>query len=86
MKIFRLDARYEVVCEWKKTRNAFKHVATLLDNGSQADETKICYSNRTWECYKFESVIEKLLERTFKDEVRKQLNGLKYINNLIEQL
>ena len=64
MKIFKINENFEVVCEWKKTRTAFKHVATLLKNGEEVDNTKICYLNRTWECYEFESVLEKLLDRT----------------------
>ena len=30
---------------------------------SEDDRTKICYLNRTWESYEFESVINKLLDR-----------------------
>ncbi len=64
MKIFKINKNFEIVCEWKKTRNAFKHVATLLKNGNEVDSTKICYLNRTWERYEFESVLKKLLDRT----------------------
>lgn len=68
MTIFQLDEQYAIVAEWKKTRVAFKHTATLLRNGSQVGETKICYQNRTWECYEYESVIEKLLDQHFTGE------------------
>ena len=64
--LFQLDDQYTIICEWKKTRIAFKHVATLVRNGAQIDETKICYQNRTWESYEYESVIEKLLDHNFK--------------------
>ena len=43
---------------------AFKHVATLLVDGQEQAETKICYQNRTWESFEFESVINKLLDKT----------------------
>lgn len=64
MTTFRISDRAEIVCEWKKTRTAFKHVATLLINGREVDTTKICYSNRTWERYEYESVLHKLIEKT----------------------
>ena len=64
MKTFKINDYIEIVCEWKKTRNAFKHEATLLINGIERETTKICYLNRTWESYEFESVIEKLAEKS----------------------
>jgi len=64
MQIFRINKSSSIVCEWKKTRSAFKHTAKLLINGYVETETKICYSNRTWESFEFESVIKKLLDNT----------------------
>jgi hypothetical protein len=64
MTAFKINERYTIVCEWKKTRNAFKHTATLIDNGNEIEKVKICYQNRTWESFEFESVICKLLEKT----------------------
>ena len=66
MTLFQLDEQYAVICNSKKTRNGFKHTATLIRNGNEVGETKICYLNRTWESYEYESVIEKLLDRNFK--------------------
>ena len=65
MQIFKLDENYTVVCETKDTRNGFKHEATLLRNNYSVCETKICYLNRTWERFTYESVINKLLEKIF---------------------
>jgi len=75
MKTFKINNEYEIVCEWKKTRTAFKHEATLLRNGNQVDKTKICYLNRTWERYEFESVLSKMLEKSgvVSDKERKHL-------------
>ena len=64
MNIFKITDKIEVVCEWKKTRIAFKHVATLLINGREVDKTKSCYQNRTWERYTYESVLKKLIDKT----------------------
>lgn len=64
MHIFRINEEIEIACEWKKTRTAFKHEAALLTNGSEEERVKICYLNRTWEQYEFQSVIHKLLEKS----------------------
>jgi len=54
----------KIVAEAKKTRNGFKHEATLYNQCGQIDDsTKINYLNRTWESYEFQSVINKLVER-----------------------
>ena len=68
MRTFTITTRYTVVCETKKTRMAFKHEATLLCNGRDIESTKICYCNRTWESYEYESILEKLF-----DQVKGQL-------------
>lgn len=65
MKSFRLDENFTVDCEWKKTRMAFKHEATLYRDGIERDKTKICYQNRTWESYNFQSVLHKIIDRNF---------------------
>lgn len=64
MKTFKINNNLEIVCEHKKTRNGFKHEAKLLNNGHKIAMTKICYLNRTWESFEFESVINKLLDKT----------------------
>lgn len=64
MRSFKINDKIEVVCEHKKTRTAFKHEATLLINGIEVDSTKICYLNRTWESYEFQSVLSKLIDKT----------------------
>ena len=64
MKTFQINDEAVIVCDWEKTRTAFKHEATLLVKGQEVDKTKICYLNHTWEAYEFESVIKKLLDKT----------------------
>ena len=79
MKTFKINNELKIICEWIKTRTAFKHEATLLKNGSEVDEVKICYLNRTWESFEFESVIEKLLEKTSAITKRQKTYFLKRI-------
>lgn len=66
MKIFTINESMSVVCEWKKTRQAFKHEATLIINGREVETVKVCYLNRTWESYEYRSVLYKLQEKTKK--------------------
>lgn len=68
MKTFQLSNGFTVDCDWKKTRTAFKHTAKIKDNYVTVYETKICYQNRTWECYEYESVLLKAIENYFKGE------------------
>ena len=62
MKTFRINDKLFIVCNYVKTRNGFKHTASLFENGLISSETKVCYLNRTWESFEFETVIEKLLD------------------------
>lgn len=62
MRIFTLDDTYNVVCNTKDTRNGFKHTASLCKKGVRIYETKICYLNRTWERFTYESILLKVVE------------------------
>jgi len=64
MRTFKISKKIEVVCEWKKTRTAFKHVATLLLDGKEVESAKVCYLNRTWESYKFQTVLGHLVKKS----------------------
>ena len=66
MKTFKINKKYQIGCDWQRTRNGFKHIAKLFRTGYSGTtvlvaETKVCYLNRTWESFEFETVIEKLL-------------------------
>jgi len=60
MKLFKVDENTNVLCRTDNTRNGFKHTATLFINGSERESAKICYMNRTWESYQYQSVLDKL--------------------------
>lgn len=64
MKTFKINEELSIECEYKKTRNGFKHTAELYRNGRYCGEVKYCYLNRTWEKYEYQSVIHKLLEKS----------------------
>jgi len=63
-QIFKVNDNVEILCEAQDTRSGFRHVATLFKNGNEYEKTKVCYINRTWEKFTFETVIHKLLEQT----------------------
>lgn len=63
MKEFRLDENRNIICRSEKTRYGFRHLATMLVNGEETETVKVCYYNRTWETFEFETVIIKLLNR-----------------------
>lgn len=75
MKIFKLNDTYSIVCNDKKTRSGFKHEATLRANGLSQRSTKICYLNRTWESYEYQSVVHRLIDLYFsKDQAQRYKN------------
>jgi len=80
MTKYKIDKNLEIVCEWKNTRTAFKHEATLLKNGYEIEYAKICYHNRTWERFEFESVIKKLLDKTKIITERRKTNFIERIS------
>lgn len=78
MRIFNFECKsgnkYSIVCDWAKTRTAFKHTACVLNTyGNELGKTKICYLNRTWECYQFQSVAQKATEKFIPKEDRQEI-------------
>ena len=65
MRIFTLDNENNVVCRWENTRYGFRHLATLHKTGFEIARAKICYYNRTWERFEFESVLIKIIRENF---------------------
>lgn len=70
MRIFNLDDRFNIVCDTQNTRNGFKHIAILHSYGFEVSRTKVCYINRTWERFQYETVLEHLINQFF-DEPEK---------------
>lgn len=77
MKIFKVNENIEVVCEYEKTRNGFRHLATLIYNGRDVETVKCTYQNRTWERYEFQTVLGKLADTSefLSDEERTLVNN-----------
>jgi hypothetical protein len=71
MRLLKITNELSVICESVGTRTGFRHEAILMRNGYQVLKDKCCYINRTWECYQFDSVLEKLLEHAKKEKFLK---------------
>jgi len=69
MKIFKINKHIEVVCRSESTRNGFRHLATLSIDGSEEQDGKCCYSNRTWEKYEFQSVLYEVVNKAVKNGI-----------------
>jgi hypothetical protein len=64
MKTFQLTADIQAVADWGKTRNGFKHEATILKNGNQVGFAKVNYLNRTWESYEYQTAISDAIDKS----------------------
>jgi len=74
--IFKVNDKIEIQAVSEKTRNGFRHIATLIVDGREVDKATANYLNRTWESYEYESVIDKLIDKssyiTEKEELKKK--------------
>lgn len=69
MRSFKITEELEVVCQSESTRYGFRHLATMLRNGSEIQDGKRTYQNRTWESYEFQSVLYEVVEKALKNKV-----------------
>lgn len=62
--------RYLFSCESWSTRSGFAHGCRMIDleNWRTVAEAKRYYLNRTWECYRFQSVIEDAISNAMADK------------------
>jgi hypothetical protein len=60
-KTFTINENIYIVCRWIKNRNGFKHDATYYENGDNWGTVKVCYYNRTWESFEYETVLKSCL-------------------------
>lgn len=63
-RVFQVEGDLSVLCQCEDTRSGFRHVARVLRGGSEVSRkpVKICYYNRTWESFEFESVLHLLAD------------------------
>jgi len=61
---FKINDKIMIVCKSERTRNGFRHRATLFIDGQEMEHATIPYLNRTWERYEFKSVMKKLVDKS----------------------
>jgi len=69
MRIFKITEHIEVVCDSEKTRSGFRHLATLMIDGNERENDKVCYQNRTWERFEFQSVLIGVVNKANKNKI-----------------
>lgn len=84
IKRFEIDGNaIEFVNESYNTRHGFKHVSTMFINGNEMRSHTCYYYNRTWECYRYQTVMMGLVRDRINDaldlskEIFKEENGYK---------
>lgn len=87
---------YSFVCNSRNTRNGFAHDCTLFHGEKAIAKATANYLNRTWESYRYQSVMLSAVSKAIRDEKNditeqvKDLNGWKNLNekrrNFIEQM
>ena len=61
MTTFNVSNSIKIVCVCNDTKNGFCHRATVFVNGNKKCSSVVSYCNRTWESYKFKTVLERAL-------------------------
>jgi len=88
-KLFTVNEHITISCRAEKTRSGFRHLATLLIDGWLSEKAKVCYLNRTWERFEFQSVIKALAEKTGKETrelIRDYAENYKEDNSLFRSI
>jgi hypothetical protein len=61
---FQVTKDIKVICNTSRTRTGFKHTATLVLRGLRQGTESVSYLNRTWERYEYQTVMQRLFEKT----------------------
>lgn len=63
-RAFKINDRITIVSRYGDARDGFNHFAVLYIDGKAVDEAKVHYINRTWESYEYQTVMQKLVDKT----------------------
>lgn len=70
--------KYSFTCFWQGTRYGFRHVCFKGDDIYYPEYAKssllgkCCYSNRTWECFLYQTVLHEAINKLDVDETTKK--------------
>jgi len=82
MTTFKMNDSYEVVCWGERTRYGFRHLAVLMKDGEEVCRDKVCYYNRTWERYTFETVLSNVIFKAHKQKILSDELYEQFINKI----
>ena len=85
MTIFECKAHpeFKIVAYSYETRNSWGHKAELIRNNEYTlNKYKIRYYNRTWETYKYQSVIKSVLDDYMSQLINEYINDYKTQNSI----
>ena len=56
--------KYVFICRAESTRTGFRHLCEMqTENGYTVAAGKVCYINRRWESYRFQTVLHDVIRR-----------------------
>lgn len=91
-ELITFSPEHSLLLNSESTRTGFRHIARYFINGSVKVKVKVCYINRTWERFKYETLLHNLatkIESVTKAEpehYKKELKqALCYINNILKE-
>lgn len=73
---------WEIVNSCGGTRNGFKHESTLFHYGNEVENARVCYLNRTWECYNYQTSMREVVEKYILKIKNRIVDDYKYENNI----
>ena len=73
---------YQFVNSSRSTRNGFAHDTTLFKNDYEIAEYSCHYLNRTWEWYRYQTVMLRCVEAEIDREYNRFIDNYKYTNNI----
>lgn len=90
VKLSTKNLKIEAVCNYKATKNGFKHYGDVYINDSlykcNNKELKICYINRTWERFEYQSLLFKMLEFLKKNKLVNDEDYKELFNKIYNQV
>lgn len=73
---------YQFVNSSRNTRSGFAHDTTLFKNDYEVADYSCHYLNRTWECYQYQTVMQRCISEEIDREYNRFIDNYKYKNNI----
>lgn len=73
---------FKFVCESWSNSKGWGHRVVLFENDREINEAKIKYYNRTWECYTYQSCMQKAVRELLDDRKLNVIDNYKYVKGI----